>query len=98
MEPITPQTCSFYDIPCGANWLVLQFEAFGNWLLELFLDSAVYLVELIPVPEFLSNITPVNIPSGVVFMLEPFALQYGIGIMVSAYTLRFIVRRIPVVG
>jgi hypothetical protein len=99
MDPIlTPQTCAFYDLPCGANWLVLQFEAFGNWLLELFLDAGAYLVELIPVPAFLMNITPVNIPSGVVFMLGPFALEYGIGIMVAAYTARFIVRRLPVVG
>jgi hypothetical protein len=93
-----PATCDFYDVPCGANWLVTQFESFGVWMWEFVLEGAANIAEIIPVPSFLENIQPVTIPSGVVFMLEPFQLQYGIGIMVTAYTARFIVRRLPVIG
>jgi hypothetical protein len=93
-----PQTCAFYDVPCGANWLVKQLEAFGSWLYQLFLESAAGLIDSIPVPDFLQNIQTVNMPSGVSFFVSPFQLEYGIGIIVGAYIARFIVRRIPFIG
>jgi hypothetical protein len=94
----TPPTCSFYDVPCGASWLVVQLETFGTWLYQLFLSGAASLVEIIPVPLFLQDIETITIPTGVAFFVEPFQLEYGIGIMVSAYVARFILRRIPFIG
>jgi hypothetical protein len=95
---MNPESCAFYDVPCGANWLVIQLESFFIWVWQSTLDLSASFVELIPVPDFLINISPVSIPSGVIFMLEPFALQSGITIMVSAYIARFLVRRLPIIG
>jgi hypothetical protein len=91
-------TCSFYDVPCHASWLVLQLEAFGSWLWELVLSGSAALLEVVPVPDFLLNLSPVNIPSGVMFFGDMFNIEYGITILITAYTARFIVRRIPVIG
>tara|TARA_R110000737_G_C14590067_1_gene487349 strand:+ start:34 stop:330 length:297 start_codon:yes stop_codon:yes gene_type:complete len=93
-----PVTCAFYDIPCGANWLVIQLESFGSWLYQLFLDGAASLIDVIPVPDFLLNLQTVNMPSGVAFFVAPFEVEFGIGIIVGAYIARFIVRRIPLIG
>jgi hypothetical protein len=93
-----PPTCSFYDVPCGASWLVTQLETFGTWLWQLVLSGAASLAEIIPVPSFLIDINPITIPSSVGFFLDPFELEYGIGIIVTAYIARFLVRRIPIIG
>jgi hypothetical protein len=98
MSAPVPPTCSFYDLPCGASWLIIQLETFGTWLWQLVLSGAASLAEIIPVPSFLMNIETVIIPSSVGFFLDPFELEYGIGIIVAAYIARFIVRRIPVIG
>jgi hypothetical protein len=84
MSVTVPPTCSFYDVPCGASWLVIQLESFGTWLYQLFLSGAASLMESIPVPLFLIDINTVNIPSSVGFFIEPFELEYGIGIIVGA--------------
>jgi hypothetical protein len=96
MEPAL--TCAFYDVPCHASWLVLQMQAFGNWLYALFLQGAASLIGSVPVPEFLANIQTIILPSGISFFLEPFNLEYGIGILTAAYIARFTVRRIPIIG
>jgi hypothetical protein len=98
MSTPIPPTCSFYDVPCNASWVVIQLEIFGIWLWQTVLNGATSLFEMIPIPDFLLNIQPVTIPSSVGFFLGPFAIEYGIGIIVSAYIARFLVRRIPVVG
>jgi hypothetical protein len=90
MSTPIPPTCSFYDVPCNASWVV--------WIWQTVLNGATFLFEMIPIPDFLLNIQPVTIPSSVGFFLGPFAIEYGIGIIVSAYIARFLVRRIPVVG
>lgn len=94
----TPQTCDFYDLPCGANWLLEQLEALGEWYYQTWVSLAAAVIDVIPVPDFLLNITPVTIPTGVMFFIEPFQIEYGLGIMLSAYTARFILRRIPIIG
>jgi hypothetical protein len=98
MDNVLPQSCSFLDVPCHANWLVFQLESFGVWLYDTFLTGLAGLLEIVPVPDFLINIQPILIPSSVTFFLEPFQIEYGITILVSAYIARFIVRRLPVIG
>jgi hypothetical protein len=98
MAAPVPPTCSFYDVPCGASWLVIQLETFGTWLWQLVLSGTASLLELVPVPLFLTDINPITIPSGVGFFLDPFELEYGLGIIVSAYIARFVLRRIPFIG
>jgi hypothetical protein len=37
-------------------------------------------------------------PSGVAYVAAAFALPQGIAIIVGAFTIRFIIRRLPIVG
>lgn len=55
------------------------------------------LFESIPVPSFL-EMGNLNLPSSVIFFTDLFVLPLGASIIVSAYTLRFIIRRLPFIG
>lgn len=68
------------------------------YIISTILGWLVSLIELIPVPEFLQNINPINFPEGISYYLEPLDLPYGIGIITSAYAARFLVRRLPFIG
>ena len=56
------------------------------------------LFDSIPSPEFLSNSEIITIPSSITFFAEPMRLGFGLTIIVSAYTIRFLIRRIPFIG
>jgi hypothetical protein len=57
------------------------------------------LFSLIPAPDFLENInSSLSIPSSVAFFAAPMQFQFGVGVIVSAYTIRFLIRRIPIIG
>ena len=69
-------------------------------LTELVLDGLALLIEAIPVPSFLLNAPGFlgAIDPTVAYFLEGFAFAEGLTIIFSAYVLRFLIRRIPVVG
>lgn len=69
-------------------------------LWELLLDGLASVLESIPVPEWASGLSGLagNIPSSVLYFAEPFNLGYGIAVLTSAYGIRFIIRRLPVIG
>lgn len=72
-------------------WLPLK-------LFELFMQGFVAVLSAIPVPAWMENMTFANIPSSVAYFAEAMQIEYGIGIMVTAYIVRFIIRRLPVIG
>lgn len=67
---------------------------------QLLCESLVDIFAAIPVPGFFSDATNLfsSINSGVLYYVAPLQLDYGIGILLSAYTLRFLIRRIPFIG
>lgn len=69
-------------------------------LWELFMDAVVSVLEAIPVPGWLSDAGNVldNIPPGVVYFAQALQLPAGLAILLSAYAIRFVIRRIPVIG
>lgn len=86
-------------------------RAFAQFILDLLLyiprkvfswivDGILALYDAIPVPEFISNIPSLfgNLASGVWWFLGPFHIGTGIGIILSAYTIRFFIRRLPFIG
>jgi hypothetical protein len=64
------------------------------------LDKLAGLIESIPVPEFFSqaNSALASIPSEVGYFIEPMNFGVGLSMIISAYIIRFIIRRIPIVG
>lgn len=96
--------CSWADIPC-------HLESFAGWLLDLvlwiprkmvqmFCDAFATLFEAIPVPDFISNITSAwgGFPSGSIYFLDAFQVGYGFSVIITAYLIRFVIRRIPLFG
>lgn len=67
---------------------------------ELLLDGLATVIEAIPVPGFLDQADGLfgGLPAGVVYFTDALQLEVGIGFMVSAYVIRFLIRRIPVIG
>ncbi|PCI47125.1 MAG: hypothetical protein COA68_06485 [Oceanobacter sp.] len=91
-------SCQWYDPSCTLEWLRDEFQAFGVWILDSILSSVASIFESIPAPDFMQNIGTIVVPSSVTWILEAFQLDIGIGIIVSAYTARFILKRIPIIG
>jgi hypothetical protein len=68
------------------------------WILETILYALVLLLELIPVPSWATNVGSLNLPDGVAWFASAFELPFGAAVMTSAWIIRFLVRRIPVIG
>lgn len=69
-------------------------------LWELFLDGVAAVLEAIPVPSWLSGAGAVfdAIPDGVIYFAQALQLPAGLSMVLGAYVLRFIIRRIPIIG
>jgi hypothetical protein len=69
-------------------------------LFELLMDGLGSLIEMIPVPSWFADATgySAGIPAEIVFWVSPFELGYGVTVIMSAYLLRFIIRRLPIIG
>jgi hypothetical protein len=79
------------------QWLADELKAILLWFWDALLSGLAVMIESIPVPSFLQS-TNFVIPPSVSWVAEAFLLDVGVGLIVAAYTLRFIVKRLPVVG
>jgi hypothetical protein len=72
---------------------------FGLFFALFFITSefAGFIASLLPDASSLNG-TLSNIPASTWFFLDAFQLPFGLSALVSAYTTRFIIRRIPVIG
>jgi hypothetical protein len=81
-------------------WLL----SFVGWVLtetaKLVMAALAAIVNAIPVPDWFANAggAVANIPPGVAYLISSMHIESGAGIMVSAYTIRFLIRRIPIIG
>ncbi|MOA27543.1 hypothetical protein D3C78_1484260 [compost metagenome] len=93
------------------DWCLALFTGFLEWLLELvewipksiwsaLLDGLASILEALPVPDFMAQAGGFfgNLPTTVVYFLQFFAVAEGIGFILSALLLRFLLRRIPLIG
>jgi len=69
-------------------------------LYQAFLEAVLAVLELLPVPGFVDDLSGyiAGISPGFTYFTEAFNLGAGLGIMFSAYVVRFVIRRLPVVG
>lgn len=66
---------------------------------QLLLEGLLAVLAAVPVPAWLSGADPfAAIDPGVVFFADALQIPEGISIVIGAYVLRFLVRRVPVVG
>lgn len=90
--------CSFYDVPCIAGWTVEEIKSLVLWFYHSILSGLASIIGAIPVPGFMQSVSQFQLPDSVVYFADVFAIPEGVGIVVSASILRFIIRRIPVIG
>lgn len=77
------------------NTLSYWFKEMLYWLMGLLAS----ILELIPVPDWVDDADSLgHLSSDIAFYVAPMQLGEGIGIILTAYTIRFIIRRIPVIG
>ena len=91
-------SCEVYDLSCLGGWVLDQLSSFALWVFEKILNGMAAVIEAIPVPDFMQNVGSLHIPSSVAWFAQSLQLDTGMGIIVTAYTIRFIIRRLPVVG
>lgn len=93
------------------NWLADKLSDVLQWLFDLVLwlpkklfslimDALATFFEALPVPEFVTQAAAYfqGIPSGFLFFLNYFAVGEGMAMVLGAYVLRFVIRRIPFIG
>ncbi|TWH71296.1 uncharacterized protein DUF2523 [Azomonas agilis] len=88
----------FIDRAVGEIYLML-------WLLPLYVfdwiaNGIIWFFNQLPVPDFFDKASYAfsNIPEGVVFFAQALQIKEGISMVLSAYLLRFVIRRIPIIG
>lgn len=90
--------CKFYDISCIAHWSVDEIKALFLNFFHSILGAFASVFESIPIPDFLLNVGSFSLPVSVLFWTDLFQVPLGLSIIVPTYILRFIIRRLPVVG
>lgn len=95
---------ALFGILLSAGWSVLA------WIFRTVLIKFVVLVALFYLVQELSTVLLSLLPQigigdsftvispGVWFFLDFFQIQIGVSMMISAFTTRFLIRRIPVIG
>lgn len=92
-------------------WLSEKFNEILEWLKEFFLwiprkiwaeilDAFAGFFESLPVPEFIIQASSAfaGISGNILFFAQMFAVGEGITMILGAYVLRFVLRRIPLIG
>lgn len=91
-------SCGMLDISCWFAYLGDQLQHFFVWCYASVLSGLASLYALIPVPDFMLNVPDFSFPSIMLYLFAVTNMSWGIGIIVSAYVARFILRRIPFIG
>lgn len=82
------------------DWFVEFILGFPDFVIKWVVDGAIEFFNWLPVPSFFQQAGGAlqGIPQGVVFFLEPFRIGEGLAIVLVAFLIRFIIRRIPLIG
>jgi len=75
------------------TWALLQ-------VLSLLLAGLSIVLNAIPVPDWMAGASAAvsNLPQMFIYLVSPLNLGAGVTIVCSAYGLRFLIRRIPIIG
>jgi hypothetical protein len=81
-------------------WVVDFFKWIAEWCWQTVLEALAAVLNAIPVPDWLSGASAVvgSLPAGVAFFLGAAQVPSGLAIVLGAFTIRFFIRRIPLIG
>lgn len=82
------------------QWLVSWVEFAAEWVWNELMGAFLAMLNAIPVPTWLADAPQVinSIPSGAAFFLQSLQVPSGLAIIIGAYVIRFVIRRIPIIG
>lgn len=89
------------------SWLNDILDWFAKWaewipkkIYSAVMDGIASFINAIPVPSFMQDAAGAfaGIPSSVMYFASAFELGFGVKIVLAALVLRFILRRIPLIG
>lgn len=80
------------------GWLleVLLYVPTKVW--ELILGAVATVLEAIPVPSWMATDPFAGIDPGIAWMLNEFQIAFGLVVVLGALGIRFLIRRIPLIG
>lgn len=90
-------SCEFYDVACHFDVLVEWLRVLIQDIWKEITEAGLAAISAIPVPAFMSS-PSFAIPAGVLWFAQALELPFGIGVMVAAWTFRFLIRRVPLFG
>jgi len=82
------------------QWLLDALLWVPRKIWQLLLEGLATVINAIPVPDFLSNLGAAwsALGPGTMYFLDVIQFDVGFPMLLSAYFLRFVIRRLPVVG
>lgn len=83
------------------NFLIDEFFlGFPKWVFQQVCEGIIEFFNALPVPSFFLTAADAfsGLPSTVVFFLDALQVGPGVAMVLGAYLLRFIIRRIPLIG
>lgn len=93
------------------EWLAEKLHQFTDWILEAvqwlgkkifsaIMDALGTFLSAIPIPDFINQAGSYfgGIPSNIAWAIQFFAVNEGLSMVTAALILRFILRRIPLIG
>lgn len=96
-ETVTLQ-CEWYDPSCAFTYLSSQISYLLLNILDSFFSGVASVFELISLPSFVSDFSSYQLPSFFLYITDVFQIYEGLLIVMSAYSIRFLIRRIPFFG
>lgn len=75
-------------------------ENFPQWIFHQICEGVVSFFNSIPVPSFFSQASSAmqSIPPEVLYFTAMFRLDFGVSVVLLALLIRFVIRRIPIIG
>jgi hypothetical protein len=82
------------------SWTIDFFKWIFEWVWQQLLGALITVLNAIPVPSWLASGGSLfgALPEGAAFFINAFMLPQGLAIIIGAFTIRFIIRRIPLIG
>lgn len=93
-------TCYWYDPGCWLSWLQEELQQFALWIWQHILDATASALEAIPLPSWATGSGSLfgSIPGSVGYFLDVMEFGFGLSVIASAVSIRFVIRRIPLIG
>jgi len=90
----------FQWVTDALEWLWQVLLYIPKWIVQSILEALANVINSIPVPDFVSSAPGLflQVPAGVWWFASVAQLDVGIPMVFGAYALRFLIRRIPIIG